>query len=95
MDEIELRLRLERIELLLNKILDRQVVRDWYSVEQFAAAVGLSEYSIREYARLGRLVASKKDSGRGAHCGWVLSNDELVRFQRDGLLPLREVPPKG
>ena len=32
--------------------------------------------------------ASKKQSGRGAYPGWVISHAEFLRYQREGLLPL-------
>ena len=47
-----------------------------------------------EYCRLGRNRAEKKKaSGRGKHASWVISHDELLRFQRDGLLPDRRRQP--
>ena len=42
-----------------------------------------------ELARLGRIRAEKQKSGRGAHAAWVISHAELVRIQRDGLIPLK------
>ena len=89
----ELDTRLGRIEeallALRAAVLDRATVREWYSVEEFAAAVGLAPFTCREHCRLGRLAASKKASGRGKHHAWVLSHDELLRYRQSGLLPLR------
>lgn len=79
--------RLDRIESMLAVLVERQTVREWYSTEQFAKLVGKSEFTIREYCRLGRLKAEKRRSGRGAHPAWVLSHEELQRFQKEGLLP--------
>jgi hypothetical protein len=81
--------RLEKIEELLVVLVARQQVREWYSVEEFARIVGRAEFTVREWARLGRIHASKKDSGRGAYASWVMSHAELLRFQREGLLPIR------
>jgi len=64
-------------------------LREWYTTHEFAKAVGKAEFTIREYCRLGRLVAEKRQSGRGAYPQWVLSQAELLRFQRNGLLPLQ------
>jgi hypothetical protein len=92
--------RLEKIESMLVVLVDRQQVRDWYSVEQFAQLVGRAEFTCREWCRHGRIKAEKKGSGRGAYTSWVISHAELQRFQRDGLLPVKScsgsaVPPRG
>lgn len=79
--------RLERIETMLTTLIEREVAREWYSVEEFARDVGLAEFTVREHCRLGRLKAEKKRSGRGAHAAWAISHDELIRFRREGLLP--------
>jgi hypothetical protein len=79
--------RLEKIEALLASLVERQQVRQWHTTQEFAKAVGKAEFTIREYCRLGRLCAEKRQSGRGAHSQWVLSNAELLRFQREGLRP--------
>jgi hypothetical protein len=81
--------RLEKIEELLVMLVDRQQVREWYSVEEFARIVGRAEFTCREWCRHGRIKAEKKDSGRGAYASWVISHGELLRFQREGLLSCR------
>lgn len=81
--------RLERIEAMLTVLVEQRTVREWYSTEQFAQLVGKSEFTIREYCRRGRITAEKRRSGRGAYPAWVISHEELQRFQREGLLPLR------
>ena len=53
---------------------------------EFAERVGLSDWTVRNYCRLGRLRAAKKRSGRGAHPEWVLSHEELERYRKEGLL---------
>ena len=78
--------RLEKIEQLLLALVEREQVREWYSTEQFARAIGKSEFSVRYWCRTGRLQARKKDSGRGAHTAWVIPHEELQRYQREGLL---------
>ncbi len=79
--------RLERIEAMLTALVESQSVKDWYSVAEFARVVGRSEFTCREWCRLGRVRAAKKQSGRGKHAAWVLSHEELLRYQREGLLP--------
>ena len=88
-EAMRLRERLDKIEAMLAVLVERQQVRDWYTTQEFARAVGKAEFTIREYCRLGRLRAEKRQSGRGAYPQWVLSHTELERYQRDGLLPCR------
>ena len=80
--------RLDKIEAMLAVLVDRQTVREWYTTHEFAKAVGKAEFTIREYCRLGRLRAEKRQSGRGAYPQWVLSQAELDRYRRNGLLPI-------
>lgn len=80
--------RLEKIEALLVVLIERQQVKDWYSVEEFARIVGRAEFTCREWCRHGRIRAEKKGSGRGAYASWAISHDELLRFQREGLRPI-------
>jgi hypothetical protein len=77
--------RLDKIETMLALLVERQQAREWYSVEEFAHVVGRSEFTCREWCRLGRIQAEKKASGRGAHAAWAISHVELLRFQREGL----------
>ena len=81
--------RLDKIEAMLVVLVERQQVREWYTTQEFARAVGKAEFTIREYCRLGRLRAEKRQSGRGAHPQWVLSHAELERYRRNGLLPIQ------
>ncbi len=81
--------RLENIEAMLAVLVERQTVREWYTTHEFARTVGKAEFTIREYCRLGRLRAEKRQSGRGAYPQWVLSQTELLRYQREGLLRSR------
>jgi hypothetical protein len=81
--------RLDKIEGLLALLVERQQVRDWYTTHEFAKAIGKTEFTIREYCRLSRLRAEKRQSGRGAYPQWVLSHAELERYRRNGLLPIQ------
>lgn len=81
--------RLDRIERMLAALVDRETIKDWYSTDEFARLVGKAEFTVREWARLGRIHAEKRQSGRGAHPAWVVSHEELLRYRRDGLLPFR------
>lgn len=79
--------RLESIEAKLALLVERQTMREWYTTHEFAKAVGKAEFTIRTYCRLGRLLAEKRQSGRGKYPQWVLCQAELERYRRNGLLP--------
>ena len=81
----------EKIEAMLAVLVERQTVRDWYTTEQVAQFVGKAEFTVREWCRLGRLKAEKRMSGRGAYPAWVISHAELLRYQREGLLPYQRL----
>jgi hypothetical protein len=79
--------RLEKMEAMLVVLVERQTVKDWYSTGEFAQLVGKAEFTVREWCRLGRIRAGKRLSGRGAFPAWSISHQELLRYQREGLLP--------
>ena len=81
--------RLERIETMVAAILNKQKVKDWYSTEEFAGLVGKAEFTVREWCRNGRIHGEKQCSGRGASQAWVISHAEIQRYQKEGLLPLK------
>src|SRR5262245_16264670 len=87
--------RLEKIEILLAELVERQPVREWYTTEEFARAVGKSEFTVREWCRLERIRAQKRHSGRGAFAAWCISHQELLRYQREGLLDRRAHVPRN
>jgi hypothetical protein len=78
--------RLEKIEAMLGVLVERQKVKDFYEIEEFAGMVGKSCFTCREWCRLGRIRADKKLSGRGAYARWVVAHTELLRYQKEGLL---------
>ena len=83
----EILARLERIESVLNLLLQRQTVKDFYSTDEAAEILGKAEFTVREWCRRGRINARKRRSGRGKHQSWAISHEELQRIQREGLLP--------
>lgn len=82
--------RLEKIEAMLVVLIERQTTKDFYEVEEFANAVRKSSFTCRQWCRLGRIRAQKKLSGRGAYASWVVPHAELLRYQREGLLPVQK-----
>lgn len=86
MPDTRIEQRLEKIEAMLSMLIERQSTKDFYEIEEFARLVGKAAFTCRE-ARLGRIRAEKRRSGRGAHAAWVVSHTEVLRYQREGLLP--------
>jgi hypothetical protein len=78
-----------RIEQLLTVLVERERIKDFYEIDEFAKLAGKAAFTVREWARLGRVNAEKRRSGRGPHAAWVISHQELLRYQREGLLPER------
>ena len=81
--------RLEHIVAMLTQLVERQAVKEFYEIEEFARLVGREPFTCREWARHGRIRAEKKLSGRGAYARWVVPHAELLRYQKEGLLPIR------
>ena len=81
--------RLEKIEAMLIVLVDRQMVREWYSTDEFARMVGKAEFTVREWCRLRRVRAEKHGSGR-ALPGLGHQPSRAAAYQREGLLPLRQ-----
>jgi hypothetical protein len=79
--------RLERIETLLQSLVEQRTIKDWYSTTEVAKIVGKAEFTVREWCRLGRVRAKKKACGRGISSEWIISHEELVRVRNEGLLP--------
>ena len=82
--------RLDRIEEALLKLVERQSVKDWYTTAECGKILGKAEFTVREWARNGRIHAEKKGSGRGKFQSWVVAHAELQRIQREGLLPIKK-----
>jgi hypothetical protein len=83
--------RLSRIEQMLATLVERQMVKDWYTTAEVGEILGKSEYTVREWCRQGRVRAGKRAVGRGRSKEWIVSHDELTRLRNEGLLPARTV----
>lgn len=83
--------RLDKIESLLTILVERGTVKPFYTTAEVAKLLGKAEFTVREWCRLGRIKATKRKSGRGPHAAWVVSGEELDRYHREGLLPVRIV----
>ena len=79
--------RLQRIEQMLELLVQQRTVKEWYSTAEVAKILGKAEFTVREWCRLKRIYAEKKECGRGTSSEWIISHEELVRIQNHGLLP--------
>jgi Helix-turn-helix domain len=87
--DIELNERLDRIERMLAELVGRKAIKDWYTTAEVGDILDKSEYTVREWCRLGRVRAGKRACGHGRSKEWIVSHEELTRLRNEGLLPLR------
>jgi hypothetical protein len=80
--------RLDRIEDTLAQLLQRNTMKDYYTTAEVAKSLGKAEFTVREWCRLGRVYAEKRQTGRGRTKEWIISHQELTRIRNEGLLPL-------
>ena len=78
---------LGRIEEQLASLTRKQTVKDHYGTDEVARLLGKAEFTVREWCRLGRIHTSKRFSGRVKYPSWVVAHAELLRIEREGLLP--------
>jgi hypothetical protein len=90
----EILARLDVLDRRLTQVLDmlgeRAQAKEAYTVAEVATLLGRAPFTVREWARLGRIRASKRPSGRGQYQEWSISSEELARLRNEGLLPLPE-----
>jgi hypothetical protein len=79
--------RLDRIESVLEDLRRQRTIKEHYSTAEVAEIVGRSEFTVREWSRLGRIRAEKRVCGRGAAGEWMIPHEELTRLRSEGLLP--------
>ena len=91
-----LELHLDRLETLLKDLVElvsvKGTVKEFYTTEDVAVLLGKRPYTVRNWCRLGRVIAQKAQAGRGGEEEWRISHEELVRIQNEGLLPPPERP---
>ena len=54
-----------------------------------AKLLGEAEFTVRKWCRLRRIRGEKRPCGRGNFLEWMISHEELTRFQAEGLLRSR------
>ena len=76
-----------KIESLLAALVAQRTIKEWYTTAEVAAILGKAEFTVREWCRLGRVRAAKRQCGRGQAGEWNICHDELTRVRNEGLLP--------
>lgn len=79
--------KLARIESAVTALVSQRMVKDWYTTAEAARLLDRSEWTVREWCRLGRVRADKRPCGRGNAQEWIVSHEELERIRNEGLLP--------
>lgn len=79
---------LDRIEQTLQLLLTQKQTKEFYSTREVAELLNKAEFTVREWCRHGRVLAEKRMTGRGRSKEWMISHDEVVRIQNEGLYPL-------
>jgi hypothetical protein len=65
--ELDFSERLERIESLLQSLVEQRTVKEWYSTAEVARLLGMAEFTVREWCRLGRVhrhIRGRHNQGR-------------------------------
>lgn len=88
----DLQCRLQSIEETMLQIqgmlADDRPQKEWYTVAEVAEMLGKAEFTVREWCRLSRVYASKRECGRGTSKEWIIAREEVERITNEGLLPL-------
>ena len=79
---------MEKMESMLATLVQQKTIKDWYTTTEVATLLGKAEFTVREWCRLGRVNADKRDCGRGNSLEWIISHEELMRIRNHGLLPV-------
>ena len=80
--------RLERIEEKIDALEQQRPEKEFYSTAEVAEMLGKRPYTVREWCRLRRIDARKREVGRGDAEEWEISHEELERYRNHGLLPI-------
>jgi hypothetical protein len=73
-----------KLEAIERKIALPVQQKTYYTIAEAAALLHKTEYTVREYCRLGAMLATKTNLGCGQHRQWRIAATELERFQQAG-----------
>jgi hypothetical protein len=65
--------------------IELSIPREWFSPEEVGRMIGRSAYTVRQWARLGRIAARKRSCGRGRSLAWEVHLSEIARYLDHGL----------
>jgi excisionase family DNA binding protein len=74
----------KKLDRLLQLLSPVAVAKSHYTVEEAARLLDKSDYTVREYCRLGDILAVKTNLGCGQHRQWRIAAAELHRFMQEG-----------
>lgn len=84
--------RQERLELLVSElhasVAAPALTKAYYTTAEAAELLHRKQFTVRQWARLGRIHAEKTHAGRGIDPEWRISKEEIIRIQNEGLLPI-------
>ena len=78
---------LKRIDIKLDGLIAQRTIQRYYSVSQFAERVNKSCFTIRQHCINRRIVAEKRQTGRGRSLEWMIPHQSLEVYLSEGLLP--------
>lgn len=87
--------RLDRIERLLQQLVQKSTTKTFYSVEEFGQLAKRASFTVRQWCNEGRINAEKSMTQSGSSTRWVISQVEYDRYSREGLLPLQKLNGKS
>src|SRR3954468_18502715 len=89
-DYSRLAAKLDEMQATLNQIhgmiAGPKATREWDTVEEVAAMLNKTPYTVREWCREGRINATKRPERRGGAELWSISAAEVARYKDEGLL---------
>ncbi len=78
---------LESLGQIKDRIRDDSHAKEFYTPAEVAEMLGKATFTVREWCRLQRIHARKRETGRGDAEEWEISRSEVERYRNHGLLP--------
>jgi len=77
----------QRPEAMVAMLIQQRTIKEWYTTSEVAKMLGKAEFTVREWCRLKRIHAAKKECGRGTSSEWIIAHEaphHLQRAKREG-----------